>query len=463
MTVTLARRADIDLDAFRRVAWEGEAVSVDHAALDEVARRREQFLTFVAANPDRRFYGVNVHAGEGANRALSASDQRDYARGLHSGTSFGEPLPQRVVRGVVLSRLANFIEGHAGVSAELVEVVASRLDGRRLPPVPRYGNGGAGEIQALGWLFEDVGEELALGVKEPMALINGAPCAPALLADVVLVAELVIEVVQAVMCLAAAALGVAPVTYDRRLDALWGDPFQAQALAAIRAALNGADKLEGLEHAQPPVSFRILPRVVGNALRVLAAARDAAAIALPAVSDNPVFLFDDGPEDMVSNGGFHNAAAPACIDALTFALADFAQLAQHQVQRLQTSPQALPGLDSLGLGTMQMVAGGYAEEARAAAVPSLLPLSGFGQTDVPAPAFFAYSRFDRVRGFLLGSLTCLAALAAQALARPGRTVPGALGALQAAVLAACPPIAERRSLGPELSALAAAIAPEIPA
>ena len=44
----------------------------------------------------------------------------------------------------------------------------------------------------------------------------------------------------------------------------------------------------------------------------------------------------------------------------------------------------MPGLDSRALGTMQMVGAGYAEEARAAAVPSLLPLPGFGHNDVPA-------------------------------------------------------------------------------
>ncbi len=466
MTVTLARRADIDIETFRRVAWEGEDVVVDPRALEGVARRREQFLAFVAAHPERKLYGVNVHAGEGSDRVLSAEEQRDYARGLHSGTSFGEPLPRRVVRGIAFARLANFVEGHAAVSAELVRAVTERLDGRALPPVPRYGNGGAGEIQALGWLFDDVGREVELGMKEGMALINGSPCAPALLADAALSAEPTIDVVSAVMCLAAAALGVAPGTYDRRLDALWGDPAQSRALAAIRSALTGADTLAGVEHPQPPVSFRIIPRVLGNAYRVLAAAREAAEIALPAVSDNPVFMFPEGADDdlgdVVSNGGFHNGAAPACIDALTFALADFAQLAQHQVQRLQTSPLALPGLDSLALGTMQMVAGGYAEEARAAAVPSLLPLSGFGQTDVPAPVFFAWNRFERVRGFLIGSLTCLAALAGQALARPGRAVPPALAGLQASIIAAVPPVAARRSLGPELEQLAAVLTPEIP-
>ena len=507
MTVVLRRRADINLGSYRRVTREGDTVELDPRMLIEVAHRREQFLNFVAASSGRKLYGVNVHAGDGSHRLMTAAEQRDYENGLHSATSFGEPLPRRVVRGIVLARLANFLEGHAGVSPDLVEAVAARLDGRELPPVPRYGNGGAGEIQALGWLFADVPGELPLGLKEGMALINGSPCAPALLADATLSATAILPVAESVFALAAAAMRVPLATYHHRLDALWGDPFQVQALSGLRSLLAGGDapdqleplerrspvaggaapdELEALEprallaggetaggpspsllagadtpsapeHPQPPVSYRILPRVLGNTRRVIAAARDAAEIALPAVSDNPVFLFPDGPDDLgdlVSNGGFHSATAPACIDALTFAIADLGQLAQHLLQRLQTNPEALPGLDSLALGTMQMVGGGWAEEARGAAVPSLLPLSGFGQSDAPAPTFFAWNRFERVRGFVNGSLTCLAALAGQALARPQRTVPPALQPLLETVLEACPPITERRTLGPELARLA---------
>jgi histidine ammonia-lyase len=465
MTVTLSRRADIDLAAFRRVAWEAQPVAVAPEALAEVARRRRQFLALVAADPMRKLYGVNVHAGDGSDRVMTEAEQRDYARGLHSGTSFGEPLPRRVIRGIVLARLSNLIEGHAGVTPELVTTVAARLDGRGLAPVPRHGNGGPGEIQALGWLFADVPSELELGIKEGMSLINGAPCASALLADAVLCSEHAMVGAESVLGLATAAFGVSPGIYDARLDALWGDPFQAQALAAIRAMIDRAEPLAGDDHPQPPVSFRILPRVLGNARRVLAAARAAAEIALPAVSDNPVFLFPERPDELgeiVSNGGFHNGAAPSCIDALTFALADLSQLAQHQLQRLQTSPRALPGLDSLALGTLQMVAAGYAEEARTACVPSLLPLPGFGQNDAPAPSFFAWNRNDRVRGFVNGSITCLAAIAAQSLAQTGRAPPPALARLQAEILEICPPITERRSLGPELGRLAARLGAGVP-
>jgi histidine ammonia-lyase len=472
VTVTLVRRGDISLEAFRRVAWEGEGVRVAPEALEVVARRREEFLALVAADPARKLYGVNVHAGDGSDRLMTEAEQRDYARGLHSATSFGEPLPPRVVRGIVLARLANLVEGHAAVTPELVALVAARLDGRELPPVPRLGNGGSGEILALGWLFGDVPEELELGVKEGMALINGAPCAPALLADAVLCAQHTLAVAVDALCLAVAAYGVSPAIFDERLEALWGDPFQAAALQAIRAAIEGAVPPSGSgTHPQPPVSFRILPRVLGNANRLVAAARDAAQIALPAVSDNPAFLFGAGSGDgdgdgdlgdVVSNGGFHNGAAPACVDGLAFALADLAQLAQHQLQRLQTSPEAMPGLDSLALGTLQMVGAGYVEEARSAVVPSLLPLPGFGHNDVPAPSFHAWNRFDRVRGFVVGSMTCLAAMAAQSFARTGREAPAALAEFMAGVLEVCPPVVERRSVGAELGRLASRFEGGIP-
>ncbi len=385
---------------------------------------------------------------------------------MQSAVAFGpEVLPARLSRGIVLTRMANLIEGHAGVRGELARAVARRLDGRPLNTVPRYGHGGSGEILALGWMFGDMAGELELEVKEPMALVNGSPCQSALLADAVLVSTQVVDRAAAVLGLAAAAFGVEPSIYHERLDALWGDPHQARALAVLREQLAGAAASAGddEDHPQPPVSFRILPRVLGNAHRVVAEGAAAAEIALPAVSDNPTFLFDDdGPIDIVSTGGFHSGTAAPAIDAMTAALADFTQIAQHELHRLQNSRRALPGFDSTNLGILQMAAAGYAEEARGACGPTLLGLGGWGQNDVPAPAFIAWNRHDRVRGFTLGSLACLAAIAGQSFAQTGREAPPALAPLLAEVLERCPPLTRRRSLGPDLAALAAMLGDGIP-
>jgi histidine ammonia-lyase len=476
--VQLACRADIDLEAFRRVAWEGEGVTIAPAALERIDDRRARFEAFIVAHPERRFYGINVHAGDGSHRSLDDAARRDYARGMQSAVSFGEPLPRRVVRGIVLSRLTNFVEGHSGVTPGLAEAVAAMLNGRRLPDVPRHGNGGSGEIPALGTLFGSIGTERELQLKESMSLVNGSPCAAALTADVTLCAADLIGWAQRLFGLAAMALGVSAEIFDARLDELWGDTFQAQALSALRAQLDGgtsapaavggaavAGELEAaLAHVQPPVSFRIIPRVVGNALRVLDDARKAARTALGAVSDNPTLLFDaDELVDIVSTGGFHNGTAAPVIDALAATVADLSALALHQLHRLQESRDALPRFDATNLGIVQMAANGYAEEARAACAPSLLGLGGRGQNDVPSPSFIAFNRYERVHGFAAGVLACLACIAAQSLAQTGHSVSPSLAQTLDSIAALSPPLTERRSLGPELASLTGLLTAGIPA
>ena len=228
MTIVLSNRRDVDLDSYRRVAWQGESVELDPEARRRMQSRRDALLRFVDDHPDRLIYGVNVHAGDGASRRMTPEEQLDYARGLHSGTSFGAPLPDRVVRGFVFSRLTNYVEGHAGVSPALADAVAAMLDDPARPSVPRQGNGGAGEIQALGRLFADLPDRVALGVKEGMALVNGSPCASALLADAVIAASGRVTLAEQVFALAAETLRVDPSIYDAGLESLWGDAHEAE-------------------------------------------------------------------------------------------------------------------------------------------------------------------------------------------------------------------------------------------
>jgi histidine ammonia-lyase len=462
MTVRLARRGDIDLAAFRRVAWDGESAEIAGPALELIGECRGRFEAFLDAHPERRFYGINVHAGDGSHRELDDAARRDYARGMQSAVSFGAPLPRRVVRGIVLARVTNLIEGHSAVTPGLAEAVAAMLDGRALPDVPAHGNGGSGEIAALGALFEALGSERELALKESMSLINGSPCAAALTADAVLCAEDLIGWAQRLFGLSAAAYGVGPAIFDARLDELWGDRFQARALRTLREQLPAAAGGPG-GHVQPSVSFRIIPRVVGNALRVLDGSRTVATTSLSAVSDNPTLLFDgDELVDIVSTGGFHNGAAAPAIDALSATVADLAALSLHQLHRLQESREALPQFDSTNLGILQMAANGYAEEARGACVPSLLGLGGRGQNDVPSPSFIAFERYRRVHGFAAATLACLACIASQSLSQTGRSAPPALAATHAAIAELSPPLTERRSLGPELERLTALLTGAIP-
>ena len=64
MTVTLTKRADIDLNAFLRVAWRKEDVRIDAAALAQIERCRASFLRLIETDPTVVIYGVTTAMGE---------------------------------------------------------------------------------------------------------------------------------------------------------------------------------------------------------------------------------------------------------------------------------------------------------------------------------------------------------------------------------------------------------------
>ena len=462
MSLRVTTRADISLDAVRRVAWEGEGVELAPQALARIDDCHAAFLALVdarlAEDPGALIYGTTTAPGDGAAVALTPEAQARRPTRLWTAHSFGEPLPERVVRAIVLARLSNFVEGNAAVRSDVALAVAGMLDDA-LPPVPADGNGGSGEILALGRLFYDLSARMRLEPKERMALINGSPCAAALLADVALAGRARLALAEAVFALAVEAARAPLEAYSEDLDALWDDEHETAALRALRALLAGGAP-ERQAH-QGAVSFRILPRVLGQVRRAQAEAERAAAVTLRAVTDNPVFIPPDAARPLgtvLSTGGYHNARAPAAIDGVGAAWADLSQLAERICDKLLQHPATAPLLarDEWTMKPLHMVATGWAEQARAHAGPTLLSLGGWGQNDVPSMGFLAWRRATAIGPCLDAVLAIVAALAAQALHAAGQAPPPALAGLVDDIRAEFPPVDGVRALGPDGAALSAA-------
>src|SRR4029450_2751421 len=134
--------------------------------------------------------------------------------------------------------------------------------------------------------------ELRLGfeldVKERGSLINGSPCAAAMLADSALSARRRLECVERVFALSIEAFQAPLEHYDEALEGLWGDEHEAAALRSLRQLLPVGG--QGRRTYQAPVSYRIVPRVLGHAHRALATAERAATVSLQPVSANPAYL-----------------------------------------------------------------------------------------------------------------------------------------------------------------------------
>ncbi len=456
-------RNDITLELIHAVAWGGAGIDVAPEALALMDRCHESFEALVAervaSDPGALIYGVTSAPGDSGVAALSEQGRSERPNQLWTAMSFGDPLPERVVRAIVVARLANFLDGHAAVRGQLAQAVAGMLDESALPAVPAQSNGGAGEILALGSLFFDLSTRVPTTPKERMALINGSPCAAALLADVALAGRRRVELAEAVFALSAEVCGAPDEHYAPELAGLWGDEHEAAALASLRDHLQGSDRPR--QTHQAVVSLRILPRVLGAARRAQAAAERAASISLRSVTDNPVYLppAEGRPLGAVySTGGYHNAQAAPAIDALAFAHADLCQLAQRLTDHLFLNPDTarLVGYDEWSVKPLHMVQNGWAEQARTIATPTLLSLGGFGQNDVPVLNVLAWQKAIAIAECLDAALAVLAALASQALHVARRKPPANLQALLGEIRSVFPPVEQPRALGADCQRLAAA-------
>lgn len=454
-------RREITLELVHAVAWRGAGLEIAPEAMALMDRRHESFEALVSdrvrQDPQALIYGVTSAPGDAAAAALSDDAKAGRPDRLWTAMSFGEPLPDRVVRAIVLARLANFLDGHAGVRGLLARAVAGMLADPELPTVPSQSNGGSGEILALGSLFFGLSTRMALTPKERMALINGSPCAAALVADVALAGRGRLELAESVFALVAEVCGAPDEHFAVELADLWGDAYEAAALASLRTLLDGSGRVR--QHRQASVSVRILPRVLGAIRRAQAAAEAAATVALSSVTDNPVYLppGEDHPLGAVySNGGYHDAQATQAIDGLAVAHADLCQLAQRLTDHLFQSPVTAPllGYDEWSVKPLHMVANGWAEEARAFAAPTLLSLGGFGQNDVPVLNFLAWRKMSAIGTCLDAALAVLAALASQGLYIAAGEPPPNLRSLLEEIRAAFPPVTEPRALGEDGQRLA---------
>ena len=464
VTVVISGRRDLTLEAVRRVAWEGEGVELSAEVAERMDRGHAALLAYVdarlAEDPGALLYGVTTGPGDAGSVPLSEAARTSRPPGLWTASSFGEPLPERVVRAIVLARLANFVDGHAAARAPVAAAVAAMLDGRPLPAVPARGNGGAGEILALGHLFGDLADQIELEPKEKMALINGSPCAAALVADAALAGRGRLELAERTFASSVEAIRAPLEAFTSELGELWGDEHEADALRSLGALLDGGTAER--QAYQAPVSHRVLPRVLGRVREVQAHAERTASSSLASVTDNPVFL---APGEgcplgaLVSNGGYHNDRAHPALDGLAHAWADLAQLAQRHVDKLFQHPVSAPLLAGEWLTKpLHMVAAGYAEEARSLAQTTVLGQGGFGQNDLPSPAFLAWGKANAVGTCLERVLAVLAALASQALHLAGQAPPPALAPFLREVRASFPLIEGPRRLGPDAERLAAAFA-----
>jgi histidine ammonia-lyase len=376
-------------------------------ALDPASHRAiDRSAAVVQAVIDRgeTAYGINTGFGALARTHIKDDQLTELQRRLvlSHAAGTGDPLPDAIVRAVLILKINGLARGFSGIRRGVIEALVALLNAEVYPRIPAKGSVGAsgdlaplahmsatllgiGDVNHKGKVLSAIeGLKIAglkpidLAAKEGLALLNGTQVSTALAATGLFAADDLLRagLIAGAMSTDAALGSDAP--FDPRIHAVRGQLGQIDAARALMALMEGsalrASHID-CDRVQDPYSLRCQPQVMGAALDQLRHAANIIERECNAVSDNPLVFADQG--DIVSGGNFHAEPVALAADGIALAIAEIGAISERRTAlltdaRMSNLPAFLspdPGLNS-GFMIAHVTAAALASENKLLAHPA---------------------------------------------------------------------------------------------
>jgi histidine ammonia-lyase len=340
----------------------GAAVSLAPAARERVEVARAFVAELLARN--EVVYGINTGFGALADVLIPAAELRDLQLNLvrSHACGVGEPLPEPVVRAMLLHRANVLAKGYSGCRAAVLETLLAMLNRGVHPVIPARGSVGAsgdlaplahqalvviGEGEAMykgerlpgGDAMRRAGiEPLTLEAKEGIALLNGTQAMTALGGLAVQAAGRLTAAADVIGALSLEALKGTPTAFDEKIHAVRPHAGQRASAARLRELLAESEIRESHRdraldpRVQDAYALRCMPQVHGAVRDALAHVRGIVEIEINSATDNPLVFPAAG--EILSGGNFHGEPVALAFDYAAIAVADLGTISERRTERL---------------------------------------------------------------------------------------------------------------------------------
>ena len=365
-----------------------------------------------AIESDEVVYGITTgfgalaatHIGRDQLETLQVNLLRSHATGV------GQPLPDGLVRAMLLLRARTLAQGHSGVRPVIVEHLVDMLNRGILPLVPSQGSVGAsgdlapfahlalpligeGTVRVNG-LVTTPGEAglkpLHLEAKEGLSLLNGTEGMTAMGVIALHSARQLALAADIGTALSVEALLGSARPFLPEVHQLRPHPGQIESARRVSAMLAGSPIVESHRHdfdhaVQDAYSLRCAPQVHGAVSDTLDHLETVLSREMGSVVDNPIVFPASG--EVISGGNFHGQPLAFALDFATIAVAELGSISERRTDRMldparsQGLPAFLspdPGVNS-GYMISQYVQAALVAENRVLAHPASvdsIPTSG---------------------------------------------------------------------------------------
>ncbi len=375
-------------------------VGLTEAIWGKVDGARERVSAIVSRGD--AVYGVNTGFGNLCRKRVDANDldKLQYNLIRSHAVGVGPKAPPEVVRWMLLFKIAALSQGYSGVQRSTIGCLCEMLGADVLPVVPNQGSLGAsgdlaplahmvlpligegkvavdGVVMSAGEAFRSAGiEQVTLGPKEGLALINGTQFMSAYGAAILVRARRAVKQADVIASMSLEALRGSIKPFDARLHEVRPHPGAIETAENFRSLLRGSEVLAShadCDKVQDPYSLRCIPQVHGAIRDVVRHASEVVEREINSVTDNPV-IFEDG--SAISGGNFHGESIAMAMDYLAIALCELASISERRIYLLLSGHDGLPlllmrdtGLNS-GFMLPQYTAAALVSESKIFATPA---------------------------------------------------------------------------------------------
>lgn len=336
---------------FEKAEITEEAWALVKKARDYVDRKLEQGAVI---------YGLTTGFGKFSDTFISHDETAELQKNLiisHT-CALGNPLPQQVVRAVMLLRINALARGNSGIRPETLRTLLDMLNSGVHPVIPEKGSlGASGDLAPLSHMVltmigegeaEYKGEVMPslaamekagipavqLAAKEGLALINGTQVMTAIGVNVLWDAMNLLKTADITAAMTMEALNGITKAFDHKIQDVRGHQGQKDCAENLRLLLSGSGnaKESNPNKVQDPYSLRCVPQVHGASRDAVNYVYEAVTREINAVTDNPIIFPDD--DEVISGGNFHGQPMALAFDFLKMAISELADLSERRAERL---------------------------------------------------------------------------------------------------------------------------------
>ncbi|MEE8407917.1 MAG: histidine ammonia-lyase, partial [Acidimicrobiia bacterium] len=294
---------------------------------------------------------ANTHIGRDQGETLQYNLIRSHASGV------GDPLPDKLVRAILLLRARTLSQGHSGVRPLIVERLLEMVNRNIIPVVPSQGSVGAsgdlapfahialtiigeGSVRIDGDVVPTSATDLLpieLRAKEGLSLLNGTEGMAAMGALSLHDARRLAVAADVACALTVEAMMGSSRPFRADIHRLRPHPGQIASAARIAGLLEGsaigASHADDFDHAvQDAYSLRCAPQVHGAVSDTLDHMEAVLTREMGSVVDNPIVFPDT--DEVISAGNFHGQPLAFVLDFAAIAVAELASISERRTDRM---------------------------------------------------------------------------------------------------------------------------------